>query len=253
MHAGLPSQSLSFPDPTSPLSIVVDQTLTRFSISRNSRREMTHSFLSRAGEVNFHFSFSSRFSRFWEKNSLSFLVSQDSFIEFLFLLSIFKILQTNFSFSSRLWDLDIEILFLFSIFKICQANHFLLSCCENPIFDCLRCLPLTSVWHLSIVGTGFKVKGGEWEGVLYILIWFCLILRNCMLSQIFTPACKYFYTDISVISVTFCNSGIRIGSVHLFKPLLNHFHFRPTLGLLSLCQLKFVIATKKGFTCDRIA
>ena len=152
----------------------MDQTLTRVSISRNSRREMTHSFLSRAGEVNFHFSFSSRFSRFWGKNSLSLLVSQDSFIEFLFLLSIFKILQTNFSFSSRLWDLDIEILFLFSIFKICQANHFLLSCCENPIFDCLRCLPLTSVWHLSIVGTGFKVKGGEWEWVLYILIWFCV-------------------------------------------------------------------------------
>ena len=33
-----------------------------------------------------------------------------------------------------------------------------------------------------------------------------LILPNCMFSQTFTPTCQYFYTDISVISVTFRNS-----------------------------------------------
>ena len=44
--------------------VTANQTLTRVSISRNSRREMTHSFLSRAGEMNFHVLFSSRFSRF---------------------------------------------------------------------------------------------------------------------------------------------------------------------------------------------
>ena len=86
----------------------VVQTLTRVSISRNSRREMTEIFLSRSWEVNFHFSFSSRFSRIEGKFSLSPLDFQDlrknslSFgDQFLFLLSIFKILETNFSFSSR--------------------------------------------------------------------------------------------------------------------------------------------------------
>ena len=34
-----------------------------------------------------------------------------------------------------------------------------------------------------------------------------LILQNCVSFQTFTPTCQYFYTDISVISVTFCNSG----------------------------------------------
>ena len=34
------------------------------------------------------------------------------------------------------------------------------------------------------------------------------ILQNCICSQTFTPTCQYFYTDISVISVTFCNSVV---------------------------------------------
>ena len=34
--------------------------------------------------------------------------------------------------------------------------------------------------------------------------WFCKI---ACISKLFTPTCKYFYTDISVISVTFCNSA----------------------------------------------
>ena len=68
------------------------QSLTRVSISKNSRREITLGFPSRAGEMNFHVSFSSRFSRFWENISLSPLGSQDFCIELLFLLSIFKIL-----------------------------------------------------------------------------------------------------------------------------------------------------------------
>ena len=46
------------------------------------------------------FSFSSRFSRFLEKVSLSPLVSKDFYIQLLFLLSIFKTLYNNFSFSS---------------------------------------------------------------------------------------------------------------------------------------------------------
>ena len=40
------------------------QTLTRVSVSRISQREITLGFLSPAGEMNFHVSFSSRFSRF---------------------------------------------------------------------------------------------------------------------------------------------------------------------------------------------
>ena len=40
------------------------QSLTRVLISRKSREEMTHVFLSRVGELYFHFSFSSRFSNF---------------------------------------------------------------------------------------------------------------------------------------------------------------------------------------------
>jgi len=76
------------------------QTLTRVSISRNSRREMIQIFLSRSREANFHVSFSSRFSRIGGKVSLSPLDFQDlkiislSFLDpFLFLLSTFKILE----------------------------------------------------------------------------------------------------------------------------------------------------------------
>ena len=32
-------------------------------------------------------------------------------------------------------------------------------------------------------------------------------LQDCVSSQTFTPTCQYIYTDISVISVTFCNSA----------------------------------------------
>ena len=84
------------------------QTLTRVSISRNSRREMIQIFLSRSREANFHVSFSSRFSRIGGKVSLSPLDFQDlkiislSFLDpFLFLLSTFKILEKISLFSSR--------------------------------------------------------------------------------------------------------------------------------------------------------
>ena len=68
------------------------QSLTRVSISRKSREEMSQFFLSRAGEMIFHFSFSSRFSRSQEKNSLSLLDLWD-FIELFSFTSRF----------SRLW------------------------------------------------------------------------------------------------------------------------------------------------------
>ena len=63
---------------------VMKQSLTRVSISRKSREEMTHVFLSRAGELYFHFSFSSRFSRFLDNKSLSCLDLQDSLNQFSF-------------------------------------------------------------------------------------------------------------------------------------------------------------------------
>ena len=53
------------------------QSMTRVSISREVSREMTHLFLSWSGEPNFHFSFSSRFSRIWKPNSPSILKFQD--------------------------------------------------------------------------------------------------------------------------------------------------------------------------------
>ena len=62
----------------------VKQSLTRVSISRKSREEITHIFLSRAGELYFHFSFSSRFSRFLDNKSLSFLDLQDFLNQFSF-------------------------------------------------------------------------------------------------------------------------------------------------------------------------
>ena len=49
-----------------------------------SREEMTHVFLSWAGELYFHFSFSSRFSRFLDNKSLSFLDLQDFLSQFSF-------------------------------------------------------------------------------------------------------------------------------------------------------------------------
>ena len=81
---------------------LTQQTLTRVSISRNSRREMIHIFLSRSREANFHVSFSSRFSRlennfsfFFRPISLSPLDFQDFWRKFLCLLSIFKIFLIN--------------------------------------------------------------------------------------------------------------------------------------------------------------
>ena len=66
------------------LLVNMPQSLTRVSISRNSREEMTHVFLSRAGELYFHFSFSSRISRFLDNKSLSFLDLQDFLNQFSF-------------------------------------------------------------------------------------------------------------------------------------------------------------------------
>ena len=53
------------------------QALTRFSISRKSREEMVHFFLSRSGELNFLFSRCSRLSRFWRKLLFLFLIEWD--------------------------------------------------------------------------------------------------------------------------------------------------------------------------------
>ena len=63
------------------------QALTRVSISRNSRGEMIHIFLSRAGELCFHFSFSSSFSRFLDTK----ISCSSRFVRF----------SKQFSFSSR--------------------------------------------------------------------------------------------------------------------------------------------------------
>ena len=84
------------------------QSLTRVSISRKSREEMTHIFLSRAGESCFHFSFSSWFSRCLRKISLSLLDWWDSETQI-----------SCFSRFSRCWE---KILFLFSIYEIFENN-----------------------------------------------------------------------------------------------------------------------------------
>ena len=68
------------------------QSLTRVSISRKSWEEISQFFLSRAGEMILDFSFSSRFSRTQEKNSLSLLDLWD-FLELFSVTSRF----------SRLW------------------------------------------------------------------------------------------------------------------------------------------------------
>ena len=166
------------------------QTLTRVSISRNSRREMTHSFPSQAGEVDFHISFSSRVSRFWEqKFSFSSPFSR-SFIKILFLLSILKILKTDFSFSSQFvkywyWEslslLDFQDYFLFFSYQYTKSlgalpspnfrwQTFGLSIYEilfpvphlmkHYLFGGLRCHYPTFVWHptSSTLGKGSKRK-----------------------------------------------------------------------------------------------
>ena len=68
------------------------QSLTRVSISRNSREEITHIFLSRAGELYFHFSFS---SRFWDTNSLSLLDLWDFSKQFSFSSQFSRLLRKN--------------------------------------------------------------------------------------------------------------------------------------------------------------
>ena len=93
------------------------QALTRFSISRKSWEEMVHFFLSRAGELNFHFSRCSRMSRFWRKNSRSPLEIRDFEKNSLSLLERMRFCK--------------QILFLFSIlhsmsFPILVRNHILL-------------------------------------------------------------------------------------------------------------------------------
>ena len=100
---------------------VPKQALTRVSISRNSRREMTHSFPSQAGEVNFHISFSSRFSRFWEKKfSFSSRFSR-FYIEIHFLLSIFKIFKMKYWYWKSLSLLDCQYNFLLSPINILKV------------------------------------------------------------------------------------------------------------------------------------
>ena len=99
----------------SKLGHVLVQTLTRVSISRNSRREMTQIFLSRLREANFHVSFCSRFSRIGGKVSLSPLDFQD-------LKKFSSRFETNFSFSSRFSRIWRKFLRLLSIFKIFLIN-----------------------------------------------------------------------------------------------------------------------------------
>ena len=84
---------------------------------RDSREEMVHFFLSRAGELNFHFSRCSRMSRFWRKNSRSPLEIRDFEKNSLSLLERMRFCK--------------QILFLFSIlhsmsFPILVRNHILL-------------------------------------------------------------------------------------------------------------------------------
>ena len=65
---------------------------------------MSQIFLSRAGEMIFHFSFSSRFSRSQEK--------------ILFLFSIYEILKKNSLSLLDFWDFEEKFLFLLSIYEI---------------------------------------------------------------------------------------------------------------------------------------
>ena len=74
--------------------------LTRFSISKRFLEEIIHFFLSRAGELNFHFSIC-------RKNSHSPLKIRD-FNEYFFLMSRFKILIKNFTFPLDRWDSTIN-------------------------------------------------------------------------------------------------------------------------------------------------
>ena len=55
------------------------------------------------------------------------------------------------------------------------------------------------------------------------------IWQNCVFSQTFTPTCQYFYTDISVISVTFCNSEENM--IFCQKFWISHFEDRRAGGM----------------------
>ena len=85
-------------------TLTAEQSLTRVSISRKSREEMSQFFLSRAGEMIFHFSFSSRFSRSPEK--------------ILFLFSIYEILLSYSRSLLEFQDFEEKFLLLLSIVKI---------------------------------------------------------------------------------------------------------------------------------------
>ena len=93
MTLGTVTHCLKFHFPTGRGGGSRQQSMTRVSISREESREMTHFFLSRSGELNLYFSFSSRFSRIWKPNSLSLLEFQDFQEKFLFLFSIYEILR----------------------------------------------------------------------------------------------------------------------------------------------------------------
>ena len=169
------------------------QTLTRVSISRNSRREMIQIFLSRSREANFHVSFSSRFSRIGGKVSLSPLDFQDlkiislSFLDpFLFLLSTFKILE-----KISLSPLDFQD-FLnqhfdnWSLSMICQ--NMLLSLYHLTTFTFTQ-LPnwfLTSSWHC--------VRQRLQKGKVFTTLLFCRVTifsfkqpRACFVDRLPLP------------------------------------------------------------------
>ena len=93
--------------------------LEKFSKRNNSD-------FSRSREANFHVLFSSRFTRIGETVSLSPLDFQDNLDQFLFLLSIFKIFEINFSFSSRFSRFQRKFHCLLSIFKILLMNIFII-------------------------------------------------------------------------------------------------------------------------------
>ena len=122
------------------------QTLTRVSISRNSRREMIQIFLSRSREANFHVSLSSRFSRIEGKVSLSPLDFED-LKKFLFLLLIFKIFETHFSFSSRFSRFWRKFLCLLSIFKIFLINILII---DHWAWYVKICFYHFIIWPLSL-------------------------------------------------------------------------------------------------------
>jgi len=144
------------------------QTLTRVSISRNSRREMTQIFLSRSWEANFHVSFSSRFSRIGETVSLSPLDFQDFLDQFLFLLSIFKILKKISLSPLDFRDFLNQHFSNWSLSMICQ--NMLLSLSHLITFTQLPDWFLTSSWHW--------VRQRLQKGKVFTTLIFCRVLHH---------------------------------------------------------------------------